>query len=170
MQVLQRLAEQTGDPERVLFRQGAHGLQQMRQCAAAQILGHQVWTALRSGHGNEFQYVRMIQLQADLFLAMEARVKAGVALEFQMRHLQGDVGIVVEQVLRLENHGHATPADDLGNQESFVQNIARVQFPGPVRFNGRVIFGHTLTTSYTFKRAQLGRFHGLTMASNDKVG
>jgi hypothetical protein len=112
----------------------------------------------------------MIQLQSDLFLATEAREKAGVALVFQMRHLQGDVGIVVEQVLRLENHGHATPADDLGNQESVIQNVTRVQVTSPVRFDSRVVFGHTLATGDAFERAQLGRLHGSTMAANNKVG
>jgi hypothetical protein len=77
---------------------------------------------------------------------------------------------VVEQVLRLENHRHATPADDLGNQKSVVQYVARVQFPGPVRFNGGMVFGHTLTTSDIFEGTQWGRLHGSTMTSNDKGG
>ena len=69
----------------------------------------------------------MMQRLADGLLALEALVKAGIGFELHERHFQrhDPAGGLVD---RLEDRRHARSADDVGDSESTVENLAYFQF------------------------------------------
>ena len=63
----------------------------------------------------------MVQLEADLLLAPEPVETGGVALNLQIRHLDGD-GFAGLAIIGLEQGGHPALGNDVGDLEPVIQH------------------------------------------------
>ena len=136
----ERVAEAAGEFQRIGFRQRPDVVEQMRERVAAQIFGDDVGPAALFDW-DEFQQVRMIELPADVFLALETGVKAGIAFKLQERHFDGD-GLIGLLVGGFENRGHAAATDDFGDVKPVVECLPRLHVAAAHHVGRRVIRRH----------------------------
>ena len=106
----------------------------MRQRAAAQILGHDIGPAFIFDR-NEFEQIRMVQFPADLLLALEAGEEIGIGFISQVRNFHRHELVVIGQILRLVDRGHAAAADRFADQKPAVQHLAGAKFRRERRFD-----------------------------------
>src|SRR5689334_10181550 len=127
--VLERVANQAEDPERIFLRERPVFIQQVRQRATPEQLHDDVRTRLLLDR-DDFEERRMIEFAADLLFALETPEIVRVGFVSQVGHLYCDQSMMVERILSLINRGHAASADGAANQKPSVQERTWLQFRG----------------------------------------
>jgi hypothetical protein len=126
LDVVERIARQLRNAERVLDRQGTASLQAIPERFPLEILHREVRPA-GTIDIKDLEDPGVIQRLADLNFTLKSRIEDRIAFERKERELQGDRASVAD-VDGFEHRPHAATIDELQDGEPFVDDISGLGF------------------------------------------